>query len=422
MSGIGKINTFKAFRSRNYKLYFWGRAVSQFGTAMQRMAIVWLIYSITHSAYMIGVTIFAELFPAFLLSIFGGITADRYNRYKIVNITQITSMIQSVLLAVLIISGHRVVWEILTLSVILGIINSFDVPARQSMMNDVLDDKADLPNALSLNASMASFGKLMGPVVAGIILETFGAGVCFILNAGSFGFVMAALAMMKNLPPYTPKENKKKIMQDFADGFAYLWKVPSIGLIIVVLALECMLVVPYDTLLPVYAKEIFKGSASTYGYITGFIATGAIIGSIFLASIKSTFNQRINLFMAMLLLAFGLIIFSYLKNFYLAMFFAVICGFGTSIQNTITNIIVQSETEAHMRGRAISVMLMAMFGMVPIGSLLVGWVSEKIGAPNTILGQGIIGLVIAIYFFISLRKSKRTKTNVRQTENIELKS
>lgn len=405
-------NTFRAFKNRNYKLYFWGRAVSQFGTAMQRTAVVWLIYSLTNSAYMIGVTIFAELFPSFVFSIFGGITADRYNRYRIVNLTQIISMIQAVLLAVLIISGHQVVWEILTLSVLLGIVNSFDVPARQAMINDVLDDKSDLANALSLNASMASFGKLMGPVVSGIVLEKFGAGVCFILNAASFAFVMLALSMMKNLPPYMPKENKQKVMKDFADGFAYLWKVPSIGIIIIVLTIECTLVIPYDTLLPIFAKEIFKGNASTYGYITGFIAVGAIIGSIFLASVK-TANQRMNLFISMLTLAIGLIIFSHLNSFYLAMFFAVVCGFGTAAQNTITNVIIQSETEEYMRGRAISIMLMAMFGMVPIGSLMIGAVSEKIGAPNAMLCQGIIGVIIAICFFVSLRRKSKKKSTIK---------
>lgn len=398
-------NTFRAFKNRNYKLYFWGRAVSQFGTAMQRTAIVWMIYTLTNSAYMIGVTIFAELFPAFVFSIFGGIAADRYNRYRIVNITQAVSMVQSVLLAILIISGHQIVWEILTLSVLLGVVNSFDVPARQAMMNDVLDDKSDLSNALSLNASMASFGKLMGPVVAGVVLEKFGAGICFILNAASFAFVMLALSMMKNLPPYTPKENKQKVMKDFTDGFAYLWKVPSIGIIIAVLAIECMLVIPYDTLLPVYAKEIFKGNASTYGYLTGFIAAGAIIGSIFLATLKIA-NQRVNMLMSMVVLSIGLMIFSHLDNFYLAMFFAVICGFGTATQNTAANIIIQEEAESHMRGRAISIMLMAMFGMVPIGSLIIGFISEKIGAPDTLLCQGIVGGIIGIGYFISLRKTK----------------
>jgi len=399
-------HTFRAFNSRNYQLYFWGRAVSQFGTALQRMAVIWMIYSMTNSATMIGVTFFAEQFPAFIFSIFGGIAADRYNRYKLINITQIASMIQSVILAALIISGHYAVWSILGLSIILGIINAFDVPARQSMMNDVVEKKEDLPNALSLNSAMASLSKLTGPVVAGLILHHYGAGVCFILNALSFAGVMVSLFLMKDLPPYIPQTSKKKIRNDLADGFSYLWKVPSIGIIIVVLIFECLLVIPYDTLLPVYAKEIFEGNASTYGYITGFVALGAVIGTVILASLKAGANQRNYLLAGMIVLAIGLITFSYNSNFYWAMIFAALCGLGTAIQNTITNVIVQSETESHMRGRAISIMIMVMFGVVPVGSLLVGFLSERIGAQNTILYQGIAGLIVAIGFMIFMRKNK----------------
>lgn len=402
--------TFRSFKNKNYRLYFWGRAVSQFGTAMQRTAIVWLVYSLTNSTYMVGATIFAEMFPSFIFSIFGGIAADRYNRYKIVNLTQIISMVQSVLLAVLIMSGHKVVWEILALSVILGIVNSFDVPARQAMMNDVLDDKADLPNALSLNASMASFGKLAGPMAAGMVLERFGIGVCLIINAMSFVFVMLALSLMKNLPPQIPKGKKQKLTTDFGDVFTYLWKVPSIGVIIIVVALTCTFVIPYDTLLPVYAKEIFKGNAATYGYIMGFIAAGATLGSIVLASLK-TANQRIILFTGMLALALGLVCFSELENFYMAMFFAVACGFGTAAVNTSVNIIVQSETVEHMRGRVISIMLMAMFGMVPIGSLLIGAVAEYTGAPLALLCQGFAGLLLTVLFYFIL-KSNNTEVQV----------
>ena len=150
MKKIGESTVFRAFRSSNYTLYFIGRSVSQFGTWMQRTAVVWVVYSITHSAFLLGVTIFAEQFPSFLFSVFGGVAADRYNRYRVIKITQITSMVQAVLLAILVFTGHAVVWAILVLSVILGIINAFDVPARQALVHDVVAEPADLPNALSL--------------------------------------------------------------------------------------------------------------------------------------------------------------------------------------------------------------------------------------------------------------------------------
>lgn len=417
MSSLSTVNTFRAFRSTNYTLYFVGRSVSQFGTWMQRTAVVWVVYAITHSAFMLGLTIFAEQFPSFLLSIFGGIAADRYNRYKIINITQISSMIQASLLAVLMITGHYVVWEILALSVLLGIINAFDVPARQSMIHEVLYDEADLPNALSLNSAMASLATLLGPALAGIILERFGAGICFLLNAASFGGVMLSLAFMK-LPVFTPTLTKKKVASELVEGFVYLRQTPSIGLIILTLGMMSLLVIPYNTLLPVYAKVIFKGNAATFGYITSFIGLGAVSGTVFLASLKKDVNLKKLLLVNILILGTGLVAFSHTGNFPVAMLFAAIAGFGTVAQSTISNIIVQSESAPQMRGRAISIMIMAMFGMLPLGSLLVGAVSQRIGAPDTILCQGIAGLIIAAMFANLLRKNRFRNAGAGETRMI----
>lgn len=397
MKKVGELNLFRAFRSLNYTLYFIGRSVSQFGTWMQRTAVVWVIYSITHSAFLLGVTVFAEQFPSFLFSIFGGVAADRYDRYKIIKITQITSMIQAVLLAVLVFTGHTVVWEILVLSVILGIINAFDVPARQALVNEVVADPADLPNALSLTTAMASLAQLLGPALSGIILNVFGAAVCFLINAASFGGVIISLLLMK-LPAHIPKNSKKKITTELIEGFAYLKKAPDIGLVILMLAIVSLLMLPYNTVLPVFAKVIFKGNASTFGYITSFVGTGAVVGTIFLASRKPNAHLKRILLLGTVVMAVGLIGFSQITNFPLAMFFAALTGFGGVAQFTVCNIYVQSQSTPQMRGRAISILLMAIFGMMPIGSLLVGAVSQHIGAPATVLGQGIIGLVIALIF------------------------
>ena len=418
MASLGKVNTFKAFRSLNYTLYFWGRSVSQLGTWMQRTAVVWVIYSLTHSAFMLGLTIFAEQFPSFLLSIFGGIAADRYDRYKIIKITQIASMIQASLLAISVMTGHYVIWEILSLSVILGIINAFDVPARQAMIHDVLYEAADLPNALSLTSAMASLAKLLGPALSGIILEKFGAGICFLLNAASFGGVMVSLVFMK-LPAHTPQKVKKKVLAELLEGFDYLKKTPSIGLTILMLAIVSLLVIPYDTLIPVYAKVIFKGNAATFGYITSFIGLGGVCGTVFLASLKKGANLKIHLLVSTIVLGIGLIAFSHAGNFALAMLFATIAGFGTVAQGTISNIIIQSESAPHMRGRVISIMIMAMFGMLPIGSLLVGAVSQKIGAPDTLLCQGIIGLLVAAAFFNLLRLPRAGNIPRLQVSEVE---
>jgi len=419
MKKISELNVFRAFRSSNYTLYFIGRSVSQFGTWMQRTAVVWVVYSITHSAFLLGVTIFAEQFPSFLFSIFGGIAADRYDRYKIIKITQITSMIQAVLLAVLILTGHTVVWAILVLSVILGIINAFDVPARQALIHEVVADQADLPNALALTTATACLAQLLGPALSGIVLNAFGAAICFFINAASFGGVIISLLLMR-VPAHQHKKSEKKIIADFVEGFSYLGKTPGIGMIILMLAFISLLVLPYNTVLPVFAKVVFKGNAATFGYISSFIGIGAVAATIFLASRKPGAGLKKILLISTIVMSVGLICFSQAKNFPLAMFFAVLTGFGSIAQYTVSNIVVQSESAPHMRGRVISILLMAIFCMMPVGSVLVGAVSQHIGAPTTVLGQGIIGLIIAVAFakFLTKRLKHPPLDDMTITEEI----
>jgi len=394
MSGLP---VFRAFRSSNYTLYFVGRAVSQFGTWMQRTAVIWVVYSITNSALMTGVTVFAEQIPSFLFSVFGGVAADRYDRYKVIKITQIASMIQSVLLAALVFSGHSVVWAILLLSVILGIINAFDVPARQALVHDVVADPADLPNALSLTTATAGVAQLGGAALSGIVISAFGSGVCFLINASSFGGVLVSLLLMK-LPVHSRKKSEKKVIAELAEGFAYLKQKPDIGVIILIVALVSLLVLPYNTVLPVFAKVIYKGNAKTFGYITSFGSVGAIAGTIYLASRKPGAYLKRMLFFSTIAMGIGLIFFSQLKNFPIAMFFAALAGFGAMAQFTVCNIYVQSHSSPQMRGRAIGILLMAIFGMLPLGSVLVGFVAGYIGAPVTVLSEGIIALVVALAF------------------------
>lgn len=403
MKQISELSVFRAFRSRNYLLYFIGRAVSQFGTWMQRTAVIWLVYSITHSAFLIGVTIFAETFPSFLFSFAGGVAADRYDRYKIIRITQVTSMIQAILLALLVYTGHTVVWEILVLSVILGIINAFDIPARQSLIHVVVADPSDLPNAVSLTTATASLAQLLGPALSGIVLSAWGASVCFLLNAASFGGVIVSLVLM-TLPPLQPKKSGKTLLGEFSEGLAYVRQAPAIGQIILMMAITSLLVAPYNTVLPVFAKVIFKGGASTFGYITSFIGAGAVLGTIFIASRKPDTPLKRILFLSTILMGIGLICFALIKNFPGAMVFAILIGFGGMMQYTVSNILVQSDSESHMRGRAIGILLMAIFGMLPLGSLLVGGLSQRIGAPATVLGEGVLSILVALAFAKFLTK------------------
>jgi MFS family permease len=382
---------------------------------MQRTAVYWVIFSITHSSFMLGVTIFATQFPSFLLSLYGGIISDRYNRHKLLLATQVAAMIQAALLAILILTRHYVVWEILSLSVVLGIINAFDVPVRQPLVHELVSDKADLPNALALNSSMNNIARLVGPALSGIVLQRFGAGICFLLNAASFVAVITSLLLMK-LPAYIPAVVKNNIKSDLAEGFAYLKKTPAITMVLLLLTVMSLLVLPYNTLLPVFAKVIFNGNAATFGYINSFIGLGAVCGTIFLASLKPGSNLKKILFINTVVLGAGLILFSHVTYFPLAMVFATLCGFGTMSQTTICITLIQINADKNMRGRVMSYVAMAYFGMLPLGSLLIGALSQRVHAPDAILCQGMIAIVIAGFFFKSLVKNDLIKKDSEQFE------
>lgn len=395
---INSISTFRAFKSDNFKYYFAGRSISQFGTWMQRTAVIWIIYSHTHSPFMLGVTVFAEQFPSFLFSFIGGVAADRYDRSRIIRWTQIGAVVQTSLLAILLLNDRVVIWEILSLSVLLGIINAFDVPARQTMISQVVQDENDVPSALSLSAAMSSVSKVLGPAAAGFILEHWNAGIGFVLNAIGFILVIGCFSMMK-LKPYKKRITDKRIIDEFKEGIIYLKNTPEIGLVILMLSLIGLLVLPYDTLIPEVAKVTFQGGPATFGYISGFIGLGAVSGTILLASLKRNDNLRIYLILSTVLLGIGLICFASATNFYWAMVFVVFTGFGSVMQFTSCNIIVQSETAPNMRGRTISILLTAIFGMLPLGSLLTGYASEHIGSSHTIAIQGVMAILISVIFY-----------------------
>ena len=405
---IKQFRTFSSFKSRNYRLYFTGQSVSLIGTWMQKTAVSWVIYTLTHSTFMLGVTLFASLFPSFLLSLIGGVVSDRYNRYRVLLITQVASLIQALLLAILILLKHYAVWEILSLSVVLGIINAFDVPARQSLVYEMVDDKKDLPNALALNSSMVNLSRIIGPAIAGIVLEGIGDGACFLLNALSFVAVLASLLMMR-LPRYVKKIHKKNVFGELKEGFAYLKRSPSIAFVIFMLALVSLLVLPYNTLIPYFARDVFKGTARTFGVIDSFIGLGAFSGAIFLASQKSGANLKKILCINTLVFGAGLVLFSHEHIYALALFFVTVAGFGMMSQVTITNTIIQTTVAPAMRGRVISLYAMAFFGMQPLGGIIVGAVSKWIGAADTLTAQGVAALFLGFLHWRYLRKENLKK-------------
>lgn len=377
---------------------------------MQKTAVSWVVYSLTNSKFMLGVTLFATMFPSFIFSFIGGVVADRYNRYKVLLLTQVVSMVQAILLTFLIFFKNYTVWEVIALSVVLGIINAFDVPARQSLVIDMVKDKRDLPNALALNSSMVNLSRLIGPGIAGLVIEKFGNDICFGLNALSFVAVIVSLLLMK-LPKYISKPRTKNILGELKEGFVYVKKTPAISFVLSMLALISLFVLPFSTLIPVYAKDIFHGTASTFGVIDSFIGLGAFTGAIFLASLKPGRNLRKILAINTFVFGAGLVAFSHTTLYPVALLFVVIAAFGMMSQITITNTLIQTTVNPAMRGRVISIYAMAFFGMQPLGGLLIGFISEHIGVKNTVMAEGLIALLIGLLHVRFLQRRKLRKVN-----------
>jgi predicted MFS family arabinose efflux permease len=279
----------------------------------------------------------------------------------------------------------------------------------------MINNKEDLPNALALNSAMVNIARLVGPALSGIVLNEFGAGICFSVNAISFVAVICSLLLMK-LPAFQPPLIKKKVITDLAEGFVYLKNTPLIGLVMLMLVLLSLFVLPYDTMMPVFAKVVYNGNAATFGYISSFIGLGAIMGSLVMASVKDVRRLKVILLLSVAILGAGLIFFSRIQYLPAAMPFAVIIGFGSLSPMTAGITIIQMQSAPEMRGRVMSYVAMAYFGMLPLGSLLTGSVSQKISAPLTMLCQGVFALVIAAIFSKYLSTKSGAQPDGKKTE------
>lgn len=411
-------NTFRALRYPNYRVFITGQAISRIGTWMERTAVSWVVYEMTHSTFMLGVTVFASQFPSFLFSLFGGIVADRYNRHRVVMITQILSMIQATILAVIVLLGHAQVWQILTLITTLGIINAFDIPARQTLVHQLVENPEDLSNAVALNSSIVNIARLVGPALSGIVLSTMGAGICFSINALSYLAVIVSLLFLK-LRPQEIKPKKQSNFKEIKEGFRYLKAHPHLAPLTIYIGIVSLLVLPFNTLLPEFAKEVFHGDAQTFGYISSCIGSGALIGTIFLASLKGDSRKSPVLLINAAVLGISLILFSQVQNLYLALAIALVAGFTALTQSTICLTIIQTRAAPEMRGRMISLFAMSLFGMLPLGGLIIGWISNQIGSSMTVFIQGILSIIISISFykFLSNRKKKRQDQKLSEEIN-----
>lgn len=395
-------NTFRVFKSRNYSLFFYGQLISRIGMWMQRTAVIWVAYTLTHSVFLVGLTTFAEQFPSFLLSPAGGIAADRHDRYKVLMATQIVSAIQAVALTLVYHYSANPFWGLLALSVLLGLANAYDVPSRQAMVNDIVPNKDDLPGAIAMNSSLNNLSRLVGPALSGLVLARYGATACFIANAVSFIAVITCLTMMDFPKKQTPPRGKNA-WTDFREGLAYTRAQKEIGQILLLMALICLLVATYNTLQPFYARDVFKGNAATYGFINAATGLGALVSTLYLASQKGSGHLKYILFVNLIVLGIGLMLMSYTTILPLYLLLCFACGFGTMSVIPICNTVIQTVSSAEMRGRVVGFFAMAAFGTLPLGALFVGWLAKIIQPQTCTLIQGVICILLSLSFYRFLK-------------------
>lgn len=386
----------RALKYRNYRLFFVGQGTSLIGTWMQQVAVSWLVYSLTGSAFYLGLVSFCSQIPVLLASALAGVCADRWPRRRIVMITQILAMIQAfVLTALVFFHSINLIWIIL-LSIFMGFINAFDMPTRQAFVSEMVDNNEDLPNAIALNSLIFNMARLIGPSIAGFVIALAGETACFFLNGLSFLAVIYSLAAMRLTRSGGAKHNGTMVA-GIRDGLAYAFGFVPIRSILTYTAMMSLVAMPY-VLMPVFAKTILHGDSRTLGFLMGSIGLGAFVGAIYLARRKSVQGLEKVVIVAAGVFAAGTIGFSFSRNLWLSLLLAALPGFGIMVQMASINTILQTLVDDDKRGRVMSLHVTALIGIAPLGSLLAGIVAEHLGAPHTLLLSGLLSIAVMFFF------------------------
>jgi len=398
---------FRALRHKNYRLFFAGQSISLIGTWMQQIAVSWLVYSMTNSAFLLGLVGFSSQIATFLLAPLAGVIADRHHRHRLLLITQSLAMLQAFVLYILYVTHAIAVWHIILLSLVLGAINAFDIPVRQSFTVDMLNDREDLSNAIALNSSMVNVARLIGPSIGGILIAMFGEGTCFLINALSYIAVLFSLVMMK-LPPWERSSHQKEsVMLQFKEGFSYAFNFMPIRTILILLSVMSLVAGGAQALMPVFARDIFHGGSKTLGLLMAASGLGALTGAIFLAGRKNVLGLSRVMAIAATIFGIAIVIFSRTSLLTIALPILLFMGFGMMVQMASSNIVLQTIVEEDKRGRVMSFYTMAFMGLSPFGSLLSGVLAIRIGAGNTLLWGGTICIIAAIIFTLQRPKLRK---------------
>lgn len=392
--------TFRALRHRNFRLFVTGQIVSLVGTWMQNVAQAWLVYRLTHSELLLGTAWFCTQIPVFALAPVGGLASDRYSRHKLVVLTQSLAMLQAFVLAYLTLSGGVAVWHILALSVVLGTVNAFDMPARQSLVVQMAG-KEDLLNAISLNSAIFNAARVAGPGLAGLLVASFGEGVCFLLNGLSFLAVIGCLLLMR-----LPKLERRATASPWShlvDGFRFAWRDRAVRTLLAMMAVTTISGMPAMVLMPIFADGIFHRGSQGLGYLMGAMGVGAVIGTLVLARRTQTEGLARVIFYSAGTLGAGFVLFALSDSFYASLALMPIIGYSIMRQMASANTLIQTTIPDCYRGRIMALYSMTVVGLGPFGSLLAGAFAEAYGARATVAAGGILAIAAAGVFRMHMR-------------------
>jgi MFS family permease len=401
----------RALAHRNFRLFLIGQGISLIGTFMQQVAVSWVVLTRTNSASLLGVVAFAGQIPGLAVAPVAGVLVDHWNRHRLLLVTQTVAMFQALALAALVFTGVLAVWHLVALSLLLGVVNAFDMTARQAFLPELLDRREDLANAIALNSSLVNVSRLVGPLLAGLVLWLTSAGICFLANGLSYLAVLAALLAMR-VPPRQHAARRVGLWEGLREGARYVFGFAPIRSILLLLAMTSLLGMSYLVLLPVFARDVLGGGAGTLGVLTGASGLGALTAAVLLAGRQSVLGLGRWITLAPALFGVGLIGFSLVREVWLAAPLLAVVGFAMIMQMSASNTVLQTIVPEDRRGRVMSYYTMAFLGMAPLGSLLGGTLADAfgdpgVGAPVVVRGAGACAIVGSLLFALQLRRLRQ---------------
>jgi MFS family permease len=402
VSPMGRFShAWRALRHRNFKLFVGGQSISLIGTWMTRLATSWLVWRLTHSALWLGVVGFAGQILTFVLAPFAGVLIERMDRRKLLVWTQVLAGVQSLALAALTLAGVITISEIIVLSALQGLINAFDMPGRQSFLMQMVEDRADLGNAIALNSSMVNVARMVGPALAGLVIGAWGEGYCFLIDGLSYIAVVASLVMMR-LKRHESKRAAVSMLEQMKEGWTYVSTFRPIRTILLLFGLLSLMGWPFMVLLPVFASRVLHGGPHTLAFLTAATGIGALASAISLALRKSVLGLTRMIQWSAAMLGAGLILFGLSQVLWLSMVLLLMVGFGLMQCVAASNTVIQTLVPEDKRSRVMSYYTMAFVGMAPFGSLLAGGLAHYLGAPRAVMITGAACVLGAVWFAFEL--------------------